>query len=480
MHIETATTIPDNDEQTATTTTSFTDLYNLYEIIGKGPFSVVRRCTNKSGDKQYAVKIIDVEQFTATPGFTAEDLRREASICASLKHPHIVELYETFEAEGCLFMVFEYMDGSDLCFEIEKRALAGFVYSEAVASHYMRQIFEAIRYIHERGIIHRDLKPHCVLLSSKENAAPVKLGGFGVALQLPESGFVQAGRIGTPAFMAPEVVNKESPGFGRPVDMWALGVMLYVLLAGNLPFAGTRNRVFEMIAKGVCNMQSKQWEHISESAKDLVTRLLCLNQNERITIQDALAHPWIREREKFALRKHLPDTVEELRKFNARRKLKGVVLAAVSSPLWSQIPICSSMTATNLSGNMTRDLSPTTNPNDFDDMASSAVSQILDSLEDTQWLTIGDRVELDFLQKLFEDKQLQTLLELYDRINSDEIRPYRPPEFNALQTVTDVISIIEQGSYSDKSTNSHDLLEILLEPHVQVRTMMNFFELDYH
>ncbi|CAF1679808.1 unnamed protein product, partial [Adineta ricciae] len=125
------------------------------------------------------------------------------------------------------------------------------------------------------------------------------------------------------------------------------------------------------------------------------------------------------------------------------------------------------MTATNLSGNMTRDLSPTTNPNDFDDMASSAVSQILDSLEDTQWLTIGDRVELDFLQKLFEDKQLQTLLELYDRINSDEIRPYRPPEFNALQTVTDVISIIEQGSYSDKSTNSHDLLEILLEPHVQ-------------
>ncbi|CAF0854581.1 unnamed protein product, partial [Adineta ricciae] len=133
MHIETATTIPDNDEQTATTTTSFTDLYNLYEIIGKGPFSVVRRCTNKSGDKQYAVKIIDVEQFTATPGFTAEDLRREASICASLKHPHIVELYETFEAEGCLFMVFEYMDGSDLCFEIEKRALAGFVYSEAVA-----------------------------------------------------------------------------------------------------------------------------------------------------------------------------------------------------------------------------------------------------------------------------------------------------------------------------------------------------------
>lgn len=118
----------------------------------------------------------------------------------------------------------------------------------------MRQILEAVRYIHDRGIIHRDLKPHCVLLSSRENAAPVKLGGFGVALQLPEAGLIQTGRIGTPAFMAPEVVNKESSGFGRPADMWALGVMLYVLLTGALPFAGTRNRVFEMITKGVYNV----------------------------------------------------------------------------------------------------------------------------------------------------------------------------------------------------------------------------------
>ncbi|CAF1045338.1 unnamed protein product [Rotaria sp. Silwood1] len=464
MHIETASTVPNNDEPSSL---CFSDLYNLYEIIGKGPFSVVRRCTNKTNDKQYAVKIIDVEQFTSTPGFSADDLRREATICSSLKHPHIVELYETFELEGCLFMVFEYMDGADLCFEIEKRALAGFVYSEAVASHYMRQVFEAVRYIHDRGIIHRDLKPHCVLLSSKENAAPVKLGGFGVALQLPESGLVQASRIGTPAFMAPEVVNRESPGFGRPVDMWALGVMLYVLLTGTLPFAGTKNRVFEMISNGVYSMQSRQWDQISESAKDLCTRLLCLNQNDRITIKEALAHPWIREREKFALRKHLPDTVEELRKFNARRKLKGTVLAAVSSPRWSQIPFHSPMTTTNSSPGVTAHTSTTSSSNDFDDMASSAVSQILDSLEDTQWLTIGDRVELDFLQKLFEDKQLRTLLELYDRINSDEIRPYNPPESNVAKIVSDIITTIEQGSYQHTSTHAHDLLNILLEPHVQ-------------
>lgn len=455
MHLESSQTEAENNDEPSSI--CFSDLYNLYEIIGKGPFSVVRRCTNKAGDKQYAVKIIDVEQFTSTPGFSADDLRREASICSSLKHPHIVELYETFESEGCLFMVFEYMDGADLCFEIEKRAFAGFVYSEAVASHYMRQIFEAVRYMHDRGIIHRDLKPHCVLLSSKENAAPVKLGGFGVALQLPESGLIQASRIGTPAFMAPEVVNRDSPGFGRPVDMWAAGVMLYVLLTGTLPFAGTKNRVFEMITTGVFNTQCRQWENLSESAKDLCTRLLCSNQNDRITIKEALAHPWIREREKFALRKHLPETVDELRKFNARRKLKGVVLAAVSSSRWTPIPIHPLLTQNDLSI-MTEQMS-----NEFDDMASSAVSQILDSLEDMQWLTINDRVDLDFLQKLFEDKQLQTLLQLYDRINSDDIRPFNTPGANAIQTMNDFLSTIEQHT----SPISHQLLQIFSDPHFQ-------------
>ncbi|OAD56448.1 Peripheral plasma membrane protein CASK [Eufriesea mexicana] len=117
----------------------------------------------------------------------AADLKREATICHMLKHPHIVELLETYSSEGMLYMVFEYMDGSDLCFEVVRRATAGFVYSEAVASHYMRQILEALRYCHENDIIHRDLKPQCALLAGKENSAPVKLRGFSVAVQLQSS-----------------------------------------------------------------------------------------------------------------------------------------------------------------------------------------------------------------------------------------------------------------------------------------------------
>ncbi|KAI8420745.1 hypothetical protein MSG28_007966, partial [Choristoneura fumiferana] len=163
----------------------FDDVYELCEIIGKGPFSLVRRCVHRQTGQQFAVKIVDVARFTASPGLSTADLKREATICHMLKHPHIVELLETYSSEGMLYMVFEYMDGSDLCFEVVRRATAGFVYSEAVACHYMRQILEALRYCHENDIVHRDVRPHCVLLAGRDNCAPVKLGGFGVAAQLP-------------------------------------------------------------------------------------------------------------------------------------------------------------------------------------------------------------------------------------------------------------------------------------------------------
>ena len=134
-------------------------------FAGKGPFSLVRRCVHRQTGEQFAVKIVDVAKFTSSPGLSLDDLKREATICHMLKHPHIVELLETYSSEGMLYMVFEFMAGADLCFEIVKRATAGFVYSEAVCSHYMRQILLALQYCHDNDIIHRDIKPHCALLA---------------------------------------------------------------------------------------------------------------------------------------------------------------------------------------------------------------------------------------------------------------------------------------------------------------------------
>ena len=192
------------------------------------------------------------------------------------------------------------MDGADLCFEIEKRATAGFVYSEAVASHYMRQILDAIRYCHQSNIIHRDIKPHCVLLSSKENSAPIKLGGFGISIELPDEksdgkcALITSGRIGTPNYMSPEVVQRMP--YSKPTDIWSAGVCLFVLLSGSLPFIGNNNRLFELIAHGNYTMRKKQWGHLSESAIDLVKRMLTLDPANRITVEEALEHPWIKVR----------------------------------------------------------------------------------------------------------------------------------------------------------------------------------------
>lgn len=423
----------------------FEDVYELCEVIGKGPFSVVRRCINRETGQQFAVKIVDVAKFTSSPGLSTEDLKREASICHMLKHPHIVELLETYSSDGMLYMVFEFMDGADLCFEIVKRADAGFVYSEAVASHYMRQILEALRYCHDNNIIHRDVKPHCVLLASKENSAPVKLGGFGVAIQLGESGLVAGGRVGTPHFMAPEVVKREP--YGKPVDVWGCGVILFILLSGCLPFYGTKERLFEGIIKGKYKMNPRQWSHISESAKDLVRRMLMLDPAERITVYEALNHPWLKERDRYAYKIHLPETVEQLRKFNARRKLKGAVLAAVSSHKFN-----------SFYGDPPEEL-----PDFSEDPSSSgAVSQVLDSLEEIHALTDCSEKDLDFLHSVFQDQHLHTLLDLYDKINTKSSPQIRNPPSDAVQRAKEVL---EEISCYPENNDAKELKRILTQPH---------------
>uniref|UniRef100_A0A1A8LYV4 Peripheral plasma membrane protein CASK n=2 Tax=Nothobranchius TaxID=28779 RepID=A0A1A8LYV4_9TELE len=431
----------------------FEDVYELCEVIGKGPFSVVRRCINRDTGQQFAVKIVDVASFTSSPGLSTEDLKREASICHMLKHPHIVELLETYSSDGMLYMVFEFMDGADLCFEIVKRADAGFVYSEAVASHYMRQILEALRYCHDNNVIHRDVKPHCVLLASKENSAPVKLGGFGVAIQLGESGLVAGGRVGTPHFMAPEVVKREP--YGKPVDVWGCGVILFILLSGCLPFYGTKERLFEAIIKGKYKvMNPRQWAHISESAKDLVRRMLMLDPAERITVYEALNHPWLKERDRYAYKIHLPETVEQLRKFNARRKLKGAVLAAVSSHKFN-----------SYYGDPPEEL------HDFsDDPTSSgllaaetgAVSQVLDSLEEIHALTDCSEKDMDFLHSVFQDQHLHTLLDLYDKINTRSSPQIRNPPSDGVQRAKEVLETI---SCYPENMEARELRRILTQPH---------------
>jgi len=473
----------------------FDDIYELHEVIGKGPFSLVRRCVHRQTGEQFAVKIVDVAKFTSSPGLSLDDLKREATICHMLKHPHIVELLETYSSEGMLYMVFEFMAGADLCFEIVKRATAGFVYSEAVCSHYMRQILLALQYCHDNDIIHRDIKPHCALLSSKENSAPVKLGGFGVAIQLPSKAehsgqSVNGGRIGTPHFMAPEVIQRHA--YGKAVDMWSTGVLMHILLSGTMPFLGTKDRLYETVCIGKLYLNSAKWQYISDHAKDLLRQMLRVDPQERINVDEALKHPWISDRDRYASKVHLHDTVDELRKFNARRKLKGAVLAAVSSPKWSHL-LEDHTPASERNGHAggTNGGINTTGANvsatssaagsDFgadDEVTSAAVGLILDSLDDIHCLLEAKNKDEDFLAPVLEDHVLRSLLNLYSQICNNSHRPFRYPPADACQKLKDVLNVVDFFDDEPDIDEADELREILT--HYHMKTLLQSHDVVAH
>uniref|UniRef100_A0A8C2WR88 Calcium/calmodulin-dependent serine protein kinase b n=1 Tax=Cyclopterus lumpus TaxID=8103 RepID=A0A8C2WR88_CYCLU len=256
-------------------------------------------------------------------------------------------------------------------------------------------------------------------------------------------------RVGTPHFMAPEVVKREP--YGKPVDVWGCGVILFILLSGCLPFYGTKERLFEAIIKGKYKMNPRQWAHISESAKDLVRRMLMLDPAERITVYEALNHPWLKERDRYAYKIHLPETVEQLRKFNGRRKLKGAVLAAVSSHKFN-----------SYYGDPPEEL------HDFsDDPTSSgkshrAVSQVLDSLEEIHALTDCSEKDMDFLHSVFQDQHLHTLLDLYDKINTRSSPQIRNPPSDGVQRAKEVLETL---SCYPENMEAKELRRILTQPH---------------
>ncbi|XP_068685696.1 peripheral plasma membrane protein CASK-like [Montipora foliosa] len=431
----------------------FPSRFELQEQIGKGTFSVIRRCFDKRGDRVCAVKIVDLAKMSTSSGLTEEDLQREARICQKLRHPHIVEMLGAYSKDGFIYMVFEYMDGADLCFEIVNRVNAGFVYSEAVASHYLRQVLEALSFCHENRIVHRDLKPHNILLASKENSAPIKIADFGVAVEIGEEGYVSSGRIGTPHFMSPEVINREQ--YGKPVDVWGCGVVLFILLSGSFPFQGTGEKIYESIKKGIPTMRPKIWDIISDDAKDLVKKMLEHDQNDRVTAKEALQHPWLKNRE-VPQRMHLQESVDEMKKFNARRKLKGAILAAVAS---RKFPMAN--------GDVIGSQDEVFEYEDDDLTASGAIGQLLDSLEEIQVLTGAKDDDVSFLQSFFEHHTLQALLEVYDRSQewTDENRlPSMTSTPSAVQDAQEVIDLVEYKAEDDD--DCYELQNILSDPHV--------------
>uniref|UniRef100_A0A3P8NDZ1 calcium/calmodulin-dependent protein kinase n=1 Tax=Astatotilapia calliptera TaxID=8154 RepID=A0A3P8NDZ1_ASTCA len=274
--------------------TRFTEEYQLYEELGKGAFSVVRRCVKVLSGQEYAAKIINTKKLSAR-----------------------VRLHDSISEEGHHYLIFDLVTGGELFEDIVAREY----YSEADASHCIQQILEAVLHCHQMGVVHRDLKPENLLLASKSKGAAVKLADFGLAIEVEGDQQAWFGFAGTPGYLSPEVLRKDP--YGKAVDLWACGVILYILLVGYPPFWDEdQHRLYQQIKAGAYDFPSPEWDTVTPEAKDLINKMLTINPAKRITAAEALKHPWISHRSTVASCMHRQETVECLKKFNARRKLK--------------------------------------------------------------------------------------------------------------------------------------------------------------
>lgn len=300
----------------------FEHSYELGKEIGKGCYGSVHIARNRKGE--FAAKVIDRSKLKGDDHlvlYEAHVLRELSS------HPNIVSLVDFFVSPTFFHVVLELARGGDLFDKLAKRKL----YTEKDARFLAKDILTAISYIHSKDFVHRDMKPENLLLEDDtDDAYGVKVADFGFAKNIADAA-TPAGlvtRCGTPAYVAPELI-KGIP-YGKAVDVWGCGVILYLLLAGNQPFRGKEQQeLFRKIIAADFTFHTRYWDPISVEAKQLITRMLAVDPKLRITASEALNSPWmaISDNNEAISSTHLDFAIEGLRKVNAKRRFKAAAIA---------------------------------------------------------------------------------------------------------------------------------------------------------
>ncbi|XP_062544826.1 calcium/calmodulin-dependent protein kinase type 1 [Armigeres subalbatus] len=306
------------------------DKYVIKELLGTGAFSEVRLCEHRETGQAFAVKIIDKKALKGKEDSLENEIRVLKRFSAKRQendpdntwftHPNIVQLFETYEDKSKVYLIMELVTGGELFDRIVEKGS----YTEKDASYLIRQVLEAVDYMHEQGVVHRDLKPENLLYYNPAEDSKIMISDFGLS-KMEDSGFM-ATACGTPGYVAPEVLAQKP--YGKAVDVWSIGVISYILLCGYPPFYDENDaNLFAQILKGEFEFDSPYWDEISESAKDFIRNLMCVNVERRFTCKLALAHPWISGN--AASSKNIHGTVsEQLKKNFAKSRWKQAYHAA--------------------------------------------------------------------------------------------------------------------------------------------------------
>ncbi|CAK0843179.1 unnamed protein product [Prorocentrum cordatum] len=295
--------------------------------LGAGTFGTVCKGKSKGTGVIYAVKCIQKERSCAV--IQRHQLEQEIRIMTKLDHPNIIKLFETFQDSRYVYLVMEMCEGGELFDRIvEEKHLP-----EAVAAEVMQQVFHAVRYTHSMDIVHKDLKPQNLILRARWRIKGncVKVIDYGIAAEW--KGRMLKLKSGTPDYEAPELValreGQTNEGYNKEVDVWACGVILYVMLSGSLPFEGKDPlETAQKIKSG--ELHWKGFDGVSADAKDLIGQLLVVNQHERATTDDALKHTWILNMAPNASPVGCADAVRNLQRFTHMNKLQQEALHLVA------------------------------------------------------------------------------------------------------------------------------------------------------
>mmetsp|Transcript_37541 Transcript_37541/g.55271 ORF Transcript_37541/g.55271 Transcript_37541/m.55271 type:complete len:330 (+) Transcript_37541:292-1281(+) len=314
--------LKDTPKPDSTSGQKFEELYSLDEVLGTGAFSIVREGKHINEGRTFAVKCVSRSKLTEEDKIALID---EVSILKELCHRHIIRLYDFFEDPSSYYLVMEKMTGGELFDRIVAKAY----YNEKEARDVCKILLKAVGYCHAYNIAHRDLKPENLLLVSADNDSEVKIADFGFAKKCPTKECLLT-QCGTPGYVAPEIL--EGSAYDVRADMWSVGVILYILLGGYPPFLESNQReLFRKIRAGEYEFHDEYWSSVSQDAKNLISSLLVVNPNERLTAVDALLDGWILGEDGVLEGRDLAPNLVKLKQFNASRRFKSAVACVMAT-----------------------------------------------------------------------------------------------------------------------------------------------------
>jgi len=302
------------------TQTQITSVYTFKEKLGTGSFATVKRVVRNSDKEQRAVKIIRKNKLNKEELAVVHD---EVEIMQRVDHDHCVKLFEIYETTSKLYMVMEILTGGELFDKIVAKGS----YSELEAASVTQTVSKALKYLHNIGIVHRDLKPENLIYQDNTDKAMLKITDFGLAKYRQRGGATLSTACGTPGYVAPEVL--EGKQYCKEVDLWSLGVILYILLCGFPPFYDESTAgLYRQIKKGQYEFPDPYWTDITEDAKSVVKGLLCVNPKKRWTPDKLLQTPWVTGKASSTC---FPSgQVQRLRLTQARKNLRKGVRAVIA------------------------------------------------------------------------------------------------------------------------------------------------------